>query len=212
MRSVPALLTLAALAGGVAGCATGVENNASDAGTDGTASDTSLDRPSDQSARDSSVDSGFDAIPPSDTGVPFDSSMPPQDSGMGADASDGGCGFVGQPCNTNAFPPGCLPPFLVCMASVMSGSNDGVCINPFTDMQQCDSVTPCPAGQACLLASMVCMTAQETACVCDNPQENAACGPPFGPSDAGSETGAGDGGDSGGDSGGADAPPDAATD
>ena len=211
MRSVLAILTIAALAG-AAGCATGVENNASDAGTDGTAADTSLDRPSDQSVRDSSVDSGFDAIPPTDSGVPFDSGTP-QDSGTPLDASDGGCGFVGQPCNTNAFPPTCPLPFLVCMSSVPSGTNDGVCINPLTDMQQCDAVTPCPSGQACLLMSMVCMTQQETACVCDNPQENAACGPPFGP-DAGPE--AGDGGDSGtGDAApdsAPDAPSDAATD
>jgi hypothetical protein len=144
-------------------------------------------------------------IPPSDGPTGFDTGHPDTGGGDGAGADGGpntGCLATGQPCNTQA-PLGC-PFFFFCNAAFDAGQgdsgNDGVCPFGPTNHTACnDGIDQCSAGEACLMASMLCLTSAETPCVCNSPAFRGACGPPWYP-------------DGGGPEGGADAAPDAPPD
>lgn len=82
--------------------------------------------------------------------------------GGGADSGDGG-----DAGDADAGPP---PPPV-----------DGVCMPSFDVgfAAPCNNGTDhCPAGSMCLLASQICLTPADTACICNNPGYGIACGNP----------------------------------
>ena len=114
-------------------------------------------------------------------------------SDAAAEAGEAGCAPLGQLCDTNAvmpcpffLPDGGLP--YVCMSAFDdggidggdAGTFDGLCVSAFRLPLPCDdgSGSHCIGIDKCLQASQLCLTDQETLCICNNPQTMSACGPP----------------------------------
>jgi hypothetical protein len=171
------------------GCASG-DNSTSptDAGPDGTFFDAppAVDQYVPPPAPDAGPDVA-DEPPPTDDG-----GNDAGDDSDAAEAGEAGCGALGQLCDSNAMN-GC--PFFqldggsyICMQAFTDGgfdageggTFDGVCVGTFRFPLSCDdgSGSHCASTDKCLQASQMCLTDQETQCICNNPLTMSACGPP----------------------------------
>jgi hypothetical protein len=189
------------------GCAAGGDGDLPDATPfDGTLLDQSepfeSEPPQDTRPNDAGRDSTFDVVAPFDVIPPTDTFVPPTDAAKDA-GTDGGldCLAAGQLCNYDLDN---CPAFFECQLAIvdgggspdggldaapsdgggmveggLGGSNNGICLYVFDIPTPCnDGVDHCSAGEKCLNASQICLTPDETICVCDNPKTAAACGPP----------------------------------
>jgi hypothetical protein len=144
----------------------------------------------------------FDVVPPTDVAkdTATDTSLDGAADGADVGTDGGACGELGMPCSYEAN--NCPHPLKYecnlayqadagvdagldgsADAAALEGGlgpvNDGVCLPIFTFPKPCnDGTDHCASTVMCLNASMICLNAAETTCICDNPLTASACGPP----------------------------------